>query len=177
MNRRSFLRRAAPLAVLPALPRPLQVALAENAGTRRVRPGDPSWPSEASWAKLNDAIGGRLIKVKSPLSACREAPDGTACGDLFKELKNPYYLGDEVALTQSLGWVGAWTSEPSVYAVAAKTDVRDIPGYEQLRCSWGYCLLRRQNACVPQPDFEIDASVLERPLPEPDQPPGASCER
>ena len=40
---------------------------------------------------------------------------------MFKELKNPYYLGDEVGLTQSLGWVGAWTSEPSVYAVAAKT--------------------------------------------------------
>ena len=35
--------------------------------------------------------------------------------------KNPYYLGDEVGLTQSLGWVGAWTSRPSVYAVAAKT--------------------------------------------------------
>ena len=40
---------------------------------------------------------------------------------MFKELKNPYYLGDEVGLTQSLGWVGAWTSQPSVYAVAAKT--------------------------------------------------------
>jgi FAD/FMN-containing dehydrogenase len=32
----------------------------------------------------------------------------------------PYYLGDEVALTQTLGWVGAWTSAPSVYAVAAR---------------------------------------------------------
>ena len=40
---------------------------------------------------------------------------------MFKELKNPYYLGDEVGLTQSLGWVGAWTSQPSVYAVAAET--------------------------------------------------------
>jgi FAD/FMN-containing dehydrogenase len=36
-------------------------------------------------------------------------------------LKNPYYLGDEVGLTQSLGWVDAWTSRPSVYAVAART--------------------------------------------------------
>ena len=43
------------------------------------------------------------------------------CAQVFKELKNPYYLGDEVGLTQSLGWVGAWTSRPSVYAVAAKT--------------------------------------------------------
>ena len=119
MNRRSFLRRAAALAVLPALPRPLQVALAENAAARRVRPGDPSWPSEASWAKLNDAVGGRLIKVNSPLSACREVPDGAACGDLFKELKNPYFIGDNVAVTQTAGWIDAWESQPSVYGVTA----------------------------------------------------------
>jgi FAD/FMN-containing dehydrogenase len=40
---------------------------------------------------------------------------------VFKDLKNPYYLGDEIGLTQSLGWVDAWTSRPSVYAVAAQT--------------------------------------------------------
>jgi FAD/FMN-containing dehydrogenase len=59
--------------------------------------------------------------VNSPLSACREAPDGAACGDLVKELKNPYYIGDNVALTQTAGWVDAWVSQPSVYAVAAET--------------------------------------------------------
>ena len=26
---------------------------------------------------------------------------------------NPYYRGDEVGLTQTLGWVDAWTSQPS----------------------------------------------------------------
>jgi hypothetical protein len=36
-------------------------------------------------------------------------------------LKNPCYLGDEIGLTQSLGWVDAWTSKPSVYAMAART--------------------------------------------------------
>jgi FAD/FMN-containing dehydrogenase len=95
--------------------------MSENAPVRRVRPGDPSWPTRASWGKLNEAVGGRLIKVNSPLSACREAPDGVACGDLFKELKNPYYIGDNVALTQTAGWVDAWESQPSVYAVAAET--------------------------------------------------------
>ena len=40
---------------------------------------------------------------------------------LFKELKDPYFLGDEVGSTQSLGWVDAWTSRPSAYAVAAQT--------------------------------------------------------
>ena len=87
----------------------------------RVRPGDPAWPSDATWDQLNREVEGRLIKVRSPLAACVGASSDAACAQVFKELKNPYYLGDEVGLTQSLGWVGAWTSQPSVYAVAAKT--------------------------------------------------------
>jgi FAD/FMN-containing dehydrogenase len=87
----------------------------------RVRPGDPSWPSEESWDQLSREVEGRLIKVRSPLAACVGASSDAACAEVFRELKNPYYLGDEVGLTQSLGWVGAWTSQPSVYAVAAKT--------------------------------------------------------
>jgi FAD/FMN-containing dehydrogenase len=124
MNRGILLVRAAvALGVLPVLRRSLRVAFAENAPARRVRPSDPAWPSHASWAKLNEAVGGGLIKVNSPLNACREAPDTAACGDLFTKLKNPYYIGDNVALTQSAGWLDAWESQPSVYAVAAeKTD-------------------------------------------------------
>jgi FAD/FMN-containing dehydrogenase len=87
----------------------------------RVRPGDPGWPSDESWDQLGREVEGRLIKVRSPLAACVGASADAACAQVFKELKNPYYLGDEVGLTQSLGWVGAWTSRPSVYAVAAKT--------------------------------------------------------
>src|SRR5262249_47735884 len=40
-------------------------------------------------------------------------------------LKNPYFLGDEVGLTQTLGWLDAWSSKPSVYAVAAH-NTKDI---------------------------------------------------
>ena len=58
--------------------------------------------------------------MQSPLSACVGASPDPTCAEVFKELKNPYYLGDEVGLTQTLGWVGAWTSRPSVYAVAAE---------------------------------------------------------
>jgi FAD/FMN-containing dehydrogenase len=54
------------------------------------------------------------------LDACLRAPSSEDCARVFKALKNPYYLGDEVALTQTLGWVDAWTSKPSVYAVAAR---------------------------------------------------------
>jgi FAD/FMN-containing dehydrogenase len=38
----------------------------------------------------------------------------------LKSLKNPYYIGDQAGLTQSLGWVDAWATKPSVYAVAAR---------------------------------------------------------
>lgn len=87
----------------------------------RVRPGNPGWPSEASWNKLSQEVEGRLVKVQSPLTACLEEPSSSKYAQIFKELKNPYYLSDEVGLTQTLGWIGAWTSRPSAYAVAAQT--------------------------------------------------------
>ncbi len=42
------------------------------------------------------------------------------CRQLLTAAKNPWFLRDEAGLTQSLGWVDAWTSKPSVYAVAAR---------------------------------------------------------
>ena len=61
------------------------------------------------------------MELNSPLDPCRSAPESPACAELFKELKNPYFVGDNPALTQTSGWVDAWTSAPSVYAVAAST--------------------------------------------------------
>ena len=68
---------------------------------------------------LRREVRGRLITVESPLTACQTAPEGASCTEVFKALKNPYYIGDQPALTQTSGWVDAWTSAPSVYAVAA----------------------------------------------------------
>src|SRR5215472_5023125 len=99
----------------------LAEAVEATASFSRVRPGDPNWPSEEAWRQLGRRLDGQLIKVVSPLSACMGASPSEACGYLAKEIKNPYYLGDEVGLTQTLGWVGAWTSRPSAYAVAAKS--------------------------------------------------------
>ncbi|WP_309085729.1 FAD-binding oxidoreductase [Chelativorans sp.] len=61
------------------------------------------------------------MEVESPLVACAEGAGSARCEELFRNLKNPYYLGDEPGLTQTLGWVDAWISRPSVYAVAAQT--------------------------------------------------------
>jgi FAD/FMN-containing dehydrogenase len=118
IHRRRLLEILAGLPFVSGLARSASAAAQPQA---RVRLGDPAWPSEESWNQLDHDVGGRLIKVRSPLSDCIGGTPDAACEQLFKELKNPYYLGDEVGLTQSLGWVGAWTSEPSVYAVAAKT--------------------------------------------------------
>ena len=52
-------------------------------------------------------------------------PGSQACQDVLKNLSNPYYLSEQPALTGTTGWVDAWTSTPSVYAVAAKT-TRDV---------------------------------------------------
>ena len=114
------------LAGLPFMSGLASGASAAAQSKTRVRPGDPAWPSEASWDQLGPRSGG--APHQGALTLCRLRRSGSFdanCEQTFKELKNPYYLGDEVGLTQSLGWVGAWTSEPSVNAVAAKT-TRDV---------------------------------------------------
>jgi FAD/FMN-containing dehydrogenase len=116
MNRRTLLKLFGGAGLWLASP---FKSLAKATGFTRVRPGQKGWPSEAQWKHLEKAVGGNLIKIKSPIEACKTT--AAKCGDLFaKDLKNPYLIGDDPALTQTLGWVNAWTSKPSVYAVAAR---------------------------------------------------------
>src|SRR5258708_270770 len=121
MNRRSLLGATAMIPLFPYLgAASVTPARAGDTAFRRVRPSDPDWPNAASWEGLDRDVGGQLIKVRSPLTVCANDPQGAACTALFKKLRNPYYIGDEVGLTQTLGWVDAWTSRPSVYAVAVR---------------------------------------------------------
>jgi FAD/FMN-containing dehydrogenase len=87
----------------------------------RARLGDPGWPSPAQWDRLGRDVGGRLLKLESPFSGCTTTSMSAACREALEHIKNPYYLGDQPALTQTSGWVDAWTSKPSEYAVAAQT--------------------------------------------------------
>ena len=116
MNRRAFLKSSGLAAMLQFWPRSL---FAGNKFRRR-RPSDPDWPSQAAWKRLNDEVGGNLIPVEFPIEACIKDVDGPACKDLIANIKNPYFVGDQPGLTQTLGWVDAWFTKPSVYAVAAK---------------------------------------------------------
>jgi FAD/FMN-containing dehydrogenase len=111
MDRRSFLKTSAALSLTPRAS-----AAAPN---RRVRPSDPGWPSSKAWQQLKDDVGGNLIAVEFPLRGCQ------SCDSVWKDLKNPFYIGDSPGITQTLGWVGAWTTQPSVYAVAAR-NAQDI---------------------------------------------------
>ena len=123
VNRRHFLKSAAAIPVFAIGCSPLSKTsarrTASGASVRRVRPGDPAWPSAASWERLSREVEGRLIKVQSPLTVCQNAGSSGACSEVLRKLKNPFYIGDEPGLTQNLGWIDAWTSTPSIYAVAA----------------------------------------------------------
>jgi hypothetical protein len=78
MHSRPFLQGAAVLSVLATGGAPDRRT--STPGTvqpvRRVRPADPSSPSEATWDRVQQAVYGRLLKVASPLAACRTAPEG-----------------------------------------------------------------------------------------------------
>ena len=120
MNRRNLLRLASALSVVPLVGLPVRgraAAAVAATARRRCLPGDPDWPTEGAWSRLNDAVSGRLVKLRSPMAACADPANGDACAQLFKELKNPYFIGDNPALTQTCGWVDAWTSRPSAYVV------------------------------------------------------------
>lgn len=120
-GRRRFLQAtAAPLASWVTTPL-LGAARTDAPVFTRVRPGDAGWPSDSTWQRLGTRLAGKLVKVSSPWPECVAAPRGAACAALFRQVKNPYFLGDEVALTQTLGWVDAWTSAPSAYAVMARS--------------------------------------------------------
>ena len=121
MNRRTFLKGSGAASLVTLWPHNLSA----NPAIRRVRPSDPGWPSKNAWKSLHDAVGGNLMSVESPINACLSSPDSADCKSLFVNIKNPYYIGDNPGVTQTLGWVDAWTTKPSVYAVAAR-NAQDI---------------------------------------------------
>ena len=116
MNRRTFLKASGAAAIISMMPRGLGAATTVS----RCRPGDAAWPSKSVWKQLNETVGGNLIPVDFPISILQKDPDSDAAKQLWKNLKNPFFIGDQPGLTQSLGWVDAWDTKPSVYGVAAR---------------------------------------------------------
>ena len=126
MNRRDLLKTAVAIPFLPgvlatAFTSALAYARTATLFRSRVRPSDPAWPSAVTWDRLNQEVGGQLLKLESPFANCAVTPLSAACSEALAQLKNPYSVGDQPALTQTSGWVDAWTSRPSVYAIAARS--------------------------------------------------------
>jgi FAD/FMN-containing dehydrogenase len=121
MDRRAFLKASAASCLTPLVGTAQSAAAASETLFVRVRPGDSAWPSQARWNRLFNAVGGRLVKLDDPLASCRVAPDGAACQAFFKEMRNPYFISDNPALTETSGWVDAWNSAPSAYAVKVQS--------------------------------------------------------
>ena len=115
MQRRSLLQGAAALPLLTTLP----AALWASGPRQRVRPGDPQWPSAAKWRELKRAVGGNLLEVHPLFAACAAAA-APACAEVLKNIRNPFYIGDQVGGTQVSGWLDAWTPAASVYALRAR---------------------------------------------------------
>jgi FAD/FMN-containing dehydrogenase len=123
MQRRVLLKGLAALPLAAVVAAPAAGVAAQP--VRGVRPGEPGWPDPAAWARLGRRVGGRLVAVASPFATCGPDPASPGCAELFANLGDPFYIGDHVALTQTLGWTDAWTSQASAYAVLAQ-DSADV---------------------------------------------------
>jgi FAD/FMN-containing dehydrogenase len=119
MRRRTLLKNAALLPLASLCP-PRLAPAAPAAQARRVRPADPAWPSRAQWQQLKAAVGGSLIEVQALFAPCSAAPQGAACADVYHNIRNPLFIGDQPGGTQVSGWLDAWTPAPSAYAVRAR---------------------------------------------------------
>jgi len=120
MYRRTVLKSFAALPLLSLSPPPLAQPAAKAVAPRRVRPADAAWPGAAEWQKLRAAVGGNLLQVHALFGPCEGSPDGAACQDVYRNIRNPFYIGDQPGGTQVSGYLNAWTPAPSVWAVRAR---------------------------------------------------------
>ena len=114
MQRRSVLKGLAALAATSSLDPVLGAPL-----MKRVRPGDPAWPSAQEWESLKAQVGGNLTKPSGLYSACAANAASSDCRGALEEIGNPFFIGDQAGGTQTSGWLNAWSPKPSAYAVAA----------------------------------------------------------
>ena len=118
MQRRGLLKSAAALPLLGVFSGTVLARV--MAPFRRVRPQDTFWPSAAEWQALKAQVGGNLLEVQALFAPCAGAPEGAACAEVYKNIRNPVYIGDQAGGTQVSGWLDAWSPAPSVYAVKAR---------------------------------------------------------
>jgi len=115
MKRRDCLKAVLALPLVPLIGKAAQGGRAGvTTAAVRVRPGTAGWPGAADWDQLSRRVGGRLSVPASPFLG-----DAATRADALAQLSNPFFIGDQPALTQTSGYHGAWLSQPSARVVAA----------------------------------------------------------
>jgi FAD binding domain/Berberine and berberine like len=102
-----------------------RVAAAKKTLIRRVRPSDAGWPKPETWQKLKDAVGGNIIEVQPLFAGCMRDAKSASCLEAVQNMSNPFWVADQPGGTETSGWLDAWSSTPSAYAVAAR-DAADV---------------------------------------------------
>jgi FAD/FMN-containing dehydrogenase len=72
-------------------------------------------------SELARLFGNRLIRVESPLKSCAFDPHSADCEATLRNLRNPFFVEEEPGGFHTTGWLGAFDSRPSPYAVGAET--------------------------------------------------------
>src|SRR3954471_19785769 len=126
MDRRDVLKAASATVATSALwPKNSLLAAEAPVLARRARPGDAGWPSATDWQKLKAAIGGNLIEPRPLFVGCTPDAKSAPCQDVLRNMRNPFYIGDQPSGTQVSGWLDAWTPAASAYAVKPR-NVLDV---------------------------------------------------
>ena len=122
MRRRNFLKGITGVVLQFCLFRNwwLRAASATEALIRRVRPSEPGWPKPNDWQELKDAVGGNLLEVQPLFAGCKDDAKSASCLQALQNTRNPFWIADQPAGTETSGWLDAWMSAPSVYAVASR---------------------------------------------------------
>jgi FAD/FMN-containing dehydrogenase len=121
MRRRSFVKGMAAALALQPMPWASVLGSPAHEGARtRFRPSNSAWPKAARWQELRDALGGNMITVEPLFGTCTADPKSAGCQDTLKNIRNPFFIGDQPAGTETSAWLDAWTTAPSVYAVKAR---------------------------------------------------------
>lgn len=103
----------------------LAACSSSDSGEQTGAPTSPSQtsglPAESEWDSLREQVGGRLIKVESPLVACEADATGVQCSTVLDNFTNPFWIEDQPGALQTNGWLDAWQNQVSPYAVAAES--------------------------------------------------------
>src|SRR5437667_6290978 len=119
MRRRSFLKGigAVVLQILAVRNWRLRAASTTKELIRRVRPGEMGWPKPETWQDLKQAVGGNLLEVQPLFGGCKGDAKSASCLEVLQNMRNPFWIADQPAGTETYGWLDAWTASASVYSV------------------------------------------------------------